>query len=33
MIDRYRNMNGVNISGDLFEAGMKKLMETIQKVR
>jgi len=33
MIDRYRNMKGINISGDLFEAGMKMLMATIQKVR
>jgi hypothetical protein len=33
MIDRYRNIAGINIAGDLFEEGMKKLMATIQKVR
>jgi hypothetical protein len=33
MVERYRNMLGINISGDLFEEGMKKLMTTIQKIR
>lgn len=33
MIDRYRNMAGINIMGDHFEEGMRKLMAVIQKAR
>lgn len=33
MVDRYRNKTGINIAGDLFEDGMKKLIATIQKAR
>lgn len=33
MIDRYRSMAGINIMGDHFEEGMRKLMAVIQKAR
>jgi hypothetical protein len=33
MIDRYRNMVNINISGDLFDVGIKELIAAIQKTR